>query len=369
VPQAPIPFTRGVPAADLIPVDDLRVATAHALDADPVAALSYAPGGFRPLREWIGARHDVDPGRVLIANGSLQALGFLAQHFFAADGGSAVVEAPTYDRTLRILRAAGADIHAVPLDADGIDVDRLAALLATGVRPRIVYVIPTYQNPSGACASPARRRALLELAHEHDLLLVEDDPYGLLRFEGDRIPTLHELDGGERVVYCSSFTKTIAPGVRTGYLVVPETLVKPLAVLSENAHIGPNTLAEAVVWTYCDAGRFEPNVARATEGLRLRRDAMEAALREHFPAGSRWATPHGGYFFWVDLPDGLDTTDALPAAVEQGVAYVRGADFFASAGGRSSLRLAFSACATDQIGEGIARLAGVLASRRPAAVA
>jgi 2-aminoadipate transaminase len=369
MPPAQVPFTRGVPAADLIPVDDMRAATMRALDADPIAALSYAPGGYRPLREWIGARHGTDPGRVLIANGSLQALGFLAQHFFAGDGGTAVVEAPTYDRTLKILRSAGADIRAVPLEGDGIDVDRLAELLAGGLRPHLVYVIPTYQNPSGACASLARRRALLELAHRYDLILVEDDPYGLLRFEGDAIPTLHELDGGERVIYCSSFTKTIAPGVRTGYLVVPEALVKPLAVLSENTHIGPNTLAEAIVWAYCDAGRFEPNVERATAGLRARRDAMQTALTEHFPEGSRWTTPRGGYFFWVDLPDGIDTTDALAAAIEQGVPYVKGADFFAAEGGRSSVRLAFSACATDQIGEGIARLGEVFASRRSAVTA
>ena len=368
MPAVSIPFTRGVPAADLIPVDDMRAATMRALDADPIAALSYAPGGYRPLREWIGARHGVDPGRVLIVNGSLQGLGFLARHFFAAEGGAAV-EAPTYDRTLKILRGAGADIHTVALDDGGLDVDRLAELLAGGLRPRLVYVIPTYQNPSGACASLARRQALLELAREYDLVLVEDDPYGLLRFEGEALPTLHELDGGERVIYCSSFTKTIAPGVRTGYLVLPEPLVKPLAVMSENTQIGPNTLAEAVVWAYCDAGRFEPNVARATEGLRARRDAMEAALQEHFPQGSRWTTPRGGYFFWVDLPDGIDTTDALPAAAEQGVAYVRGADFFAAEGGRSSMRLAFSACATDQIGAGIGRLAEVLGSRRAAAVA
>jgi DNA-binding transcriptional MocR family regulator len=369
MPAASIPFTRGVPAADLIPVDDMRAATARALDADPIAALSYAPGGYRPLREWIGARHGVDAGRVLITNGSLQALGFLAHHFFAGEGGAAVVEAPTYDRTLKILRGAGADIRAVPLDAEGIDVDRLAELLASGLQPRLVYVIPTYQNPSGACASVERRKALLELAREHDLILVEDDPYGLLRFEGDPVPTLHDLDGGERVIYCSSFTKTIAPGVRTGYVVLPEALVRPLAVMSENVHIGPNTLAEAVVWAYCDAGRFEPNVARATAGLRARRDAMEAALTEHFPDGSRWTTPRGGYFFWVDVPDGIDTSEALAAAVEQGVPYVRGADFFATDDGHSSLRLAFSACATDQIGEGIGRLAQVLASRRTVAAA
>ncbi len=366
--SAPISFTRGVPAPDLLPVDDMRAAAARAMDADPVGVLSYAPGGYRPLREWIGGRHGVDPGRVLIVNGSLQGLGFLARHFFAAEGGSAVVEAPTYDRTLKILRGAGADIHTVALDDGGLDVDRLAELLAGGLRPRFVYVIPTYQNPSGHCASLQRRRALVALAREHDLLLVEDDPYGLLRFEGEALPSLHELDGGERVIYCSSFTKTIAPGVRTGYLVLPEALVKPLAVMSENTQIGPNTVAEAVVWAYCDAGRFEPNVARATEGLRARRDAMETALRSHFPEGSQWTTPRGGYFFWVGLPDGIDTTDALPLAVEQGVPYVRGADFFAAEGGRSSMRLAFSACATDQIDEGIARLGALLASRRPAAL-
>jgi 2-aminoadipate transaminase len=358
-----IPFTRGVPAADLIPVDDLRAATQHALDADPVAALSYAPGGYRPLREWIGARHGADASRVLITNGSLQAIGFLAHHYFAAEGGAAVVEAPTYDRTLKILRGAGADIRSVPVGGDGLDVEALAGLLASGLRPHLIYVIPTYQNPSGACATLERRKALLELVHRYELTVVEDDPYGLLRFEGDAVPTLHELDGGERVIYCSSFTKTIAPGVRTGYVVVPEALTKPLGVLSENTYIGPNTLAEAVVWAYCDAGRFEPNVARATAGLKARRDAMEAALAEHFPEGSRWVTPQGGYFFWVELPDGVDTTEALPAAAERGVPYVRGADFFAGEGGRNAVRLAFSACATEQIGEGIERLAGVLAGR------
>jgi DNA-binding transcriptional MocR family regulator len=180
--------------------------------------------------------------------------------------------------------------------------------------------------------------------------------------------TLHELDGGEHVIYCSSFTKTVAPGVRTGYLVVPERLVKPLAVLSENTQIGPNTLAEAVLAAYCNAGRFEPNVARATAGLRTRRDAMERALRAHFPEGARWTTPRGGYFFWVELPEGVDTTDALPAAVAQGVPYVKGADFFTGEGGRDAVRLAYSACPAERIDEGIARLAGVFTSH-PAVVA
>ena len=206
----------------------------------------------------------------------------------------------------------------------------------------------------------------MALARERGVLVIEDDPYGLLRFEGEPLPTLHELDGGENVIHSSSFTKTIAPGVRTGYLLLPEHLVDPLRLLSTNTTIAPNTLAGAVVAAYCEAGRFEPNVARVIEELRARRDAMEEALRDGFPTGARWTTPAGGYFFWVELP-GIDTVAALPAAAERGVAYVRGADFCASGGGHSALRLAFSACGPDAIREGIARLGAVLeAERAPA---
>jgi len=255
----------------------------------------------------------------------------------------------------------------VPLEDDGPDLDRLEELLGASPRPRAVYLIPTYQNPSGLCTSIEKRRAIVALARERGVLVIEDDPYGLLRFEGEPLPSLHELDGGENVIHSSSFTKTIAPGVRTGYLLLPERLVDPLRLLSTNTTIAPNTLAGAVVAAYCEAGRFEPNIARVVDELRARRDAMEEALREGFPAGSRWTTPAGGYFFWVELP-GIDTVAALPAATERGVAYVQGADFCASGGGRSAVRLAFSACGPDAIREGIARLGAVLdAERSPAA--
>jgi DNA-binding transcriptional MocR family regulator len=369
---APIPFARGVPSTDLLPVDDLRAAAQEALRRDAAGALAYAPNGYGPLREWIGARHGVDPGRVLLVNGSLQGVGFLARHFFLGGAGrvEAVVEEPTYDRTITILRGYGAAIRTVGVGRDGLDVERLEEIVADGARPALVYVIPTYQNPSGATMPLAARRRLVELAREHDLLLVEDDPYSLLRFEGDPLPSLHELDGGERVVYCSSFTKTIAPGVRTGYLVMPQTLVAPFTRLSAETQIAPNSLAEAIISAYCDAGRFDPNVSRAAAALRGRRDAMEKALRAHFPPGSSWHTPTGGYFFWVELPGGIDAGAALPAAVEAGVAYVAGSDFCVSdGGGRSALRLAFSACGEDEIREGVARLGAVLAAeRRPVAL-
>jgi DNA-binding transcriptional MocR family regulator len=361
-----IPFTRGVPSADLLPVADLRAAAAAAFEADAAAVLSYAPAGYPPLRSWIAGRHGTTPDRVVVVNGSLEGVDFLARHLFADGEGTAIVEEPTYDRTLKVLRAHGARIEPVSLDDDGPALERLAELLRATPRPRAVYLIPTYQNPSGLCTSLEKRQAIVALARERGVLVIEDDPYGLLRFEGEPLPTLHELDGGENVIHSSSFTKTIAPGVRTGYLLLPERLVDPLRLLSTNTTIAPNTLAGAVVAAYCEAGRFEPNVARVIEELRARRDAMEEALRDGFPTGARWTTPAGGYFFWVELP-GIDTVAALPAAAERGVAYVPGADFCASGGGHSALRLAFSACGPDAIREGIARLGAVLeAERAPA---
>jgi 2-aminoadipate transaminase len=362
-----IPFTRGVPSADLLPIDDLRAAALAAFETDPAAVLSYAPAGYPPLRRWIADRHGTAPERVVVVNGSLEGLDFLARHLFGDGQGTAIVEEPTYDRTLKVLRAYGARIESLPLEDDGPDIDRFEALLAATPTPRCVYLIPTYQNPSGLCTSLEKRRAIVGMAREHGVLVLEDDPYSMLRFEGEPLPTLHELDGGENVIHSSSFTKTIAPGVRTGYLLLPERLVAPLQLLSTNTTIAPNTLAAAVVAAYCGAGRFEPNIARVVERLRERRDAMEEALRESFLSEARWTTPAGGYFFWVELP-GIDTGAALPAAADRGVAYIKGADFCASGGGRSALRLAFSACGPDAIREGIARLGAVLgAARAPAA--
>ena len=363
-----IPFTRGVPSADMLPVDDLREAAAQAFATDAAGALSYAPGGYAPLREWIGERHGVDAARVLLVNGSLQGVAFLAQQLFLGRSGRALVEDPTYDRTLISLRTFGATVEGVPLTGDGIDVGALERALDAGPAD-LVYTIPTFQNPAGVTLPEDGRRRLVELARAHGVLVVEDDPYGLLRFEGERLPTLHELDGGDNVIYSSSFTKTVAPGVRTGYLILPERLVGPLKAISENTIIGPNSLAEATLAAYCRAGRFEPNVERVTAMLKARRDAMEEALRRHFPAGATWTTPTGGYFYWVDLPEALDTGALLAAAAERGVPYVKGADFSCSGGGRSSLRLAFSAVPPESIGEGVARLGELLAeSLEPAAV-
>src|SRR5919109_4715493 len=198
-----ISFARGVPAPECIPANELADCARAAVERDGATVLSYgAAAGYQPLREWIAARHGVDPSRVLVTNGSLQGIAFLAERFA---GARVLVESPTYDRPLKLLAAHKADVTAVAMDDEGLDLDALEQALATGPKPAFLYTIPTFQNPSGRTLTEERRRRLVELAHAHDLLVLEDDPYGLVRFEGTPPPTLYELDGGERVIYSSSF--------------------------------------------------------------------------------------------------------------------------------------------------------------------
>ena len=357
-----ISFARGVPAPECLPVEELAECARAAIERDGRTVLSYGPGaGYAPLREWIGARHGVDAARVLLTNGSLQGFVFLAQHF--AQTGRVLVEAPTYDRPLKILRELGVEVAAIPQDEDGLDVDALEHELrnATGARPSFLYTIPTFQNPSGRTLPLDRRRRLLELAREHELLIFEDDPYGLIRFEGDRVPTLFELADGDGVLHSSSFSKTVAPGVRVGYFVFPEQLAREIELLAASTYITPVLLGEATVYEFVRSGRFEPNLERVRALLRTRRDAMLDGLESHFGDAATWSKPEGGYFIWVDFADGVDGADVLERATAAGVTLIAGSDFFPpDAGGSSSARLAFSYVSPDEITEGVRRLAAVL---------
>src|SRR5256714_3117550 len=212
-----ISFARGVPAPECIPVDELADCAREAIERDGDTGLADGPvGGYQPLREWIAERHGVEPERVLVTNGSLQGIAFLADRFA---GARVLVESPTYDRPLKLLAARGVDVTTVAMDDEGLDPQALEQALGGGSQPAFLYTIPTFQNPSGRTLATERRRRLVELAREHDLLVLEDDPYGLVRFEGEPPPTLFELDGGRRVAYSSSFSKTVAPGVRVAYLI------------------------------------------------------------------------------------------------------------------------------------------------------
>ena len=352
-------FARGAPAPECIPVS-LLADCAHAAIENDAAALAYGPvGGYGPLREWLAEQHGVAAGQVLVANGGLQALGFVAEALLAGESRRVLVEGPTYDRTLTILARLGAVVEAVAMDAEGLDPDALAAALGSGPRPAFVYTIPTFQNPSGRTLGLDRRRALVELVRERGVTLVEDDPYRLVRFDGEPLPMLHELAGGQGVVHASSFSKTAAPGLRVGYAVLPPELVGPVEAVAVSTYITPVLLGQATVWELIRRGGFFPNVERVRALLGARRNAMLAALERELPAGTSWSRPEGGYFVWADL--GVDTGELLGRAAEAGVAIVAGSDFFPGGiGGATAARLAYSFVSPAEIEEGVGRLATLL---------
>jgi 2-aminoadipate transaminase len=360
-----ISFARGAPAPECLPVQELADCARAALERDGIAVLSYgAGGGYGPLREWIAERHGVEPSRVLLTSGSLQGFVFLAETL-VRPGDRVLVEAPTYDRPLKILARLGARVEALPMDDEGLDPDGLEQALRSGDRPAFLYTIPTFQNPSGRTLSAERRSALVDISRRHELTVLEDDPYGLVRFEGTAPPTLFDLEGGERITYSSSFSKTIAPGVRVGWFVLPAELAKRLEALAVSTYISPPFISQATVLEFVRRGLFEPNVERVSGLLKARRDAMLAALDEHFPGAQR-SQPEGGYFVWLDLSDGIDAAALLEQATEAGVTFVAGRDFFPeSAGGESSLRLAYSFVSPAEISDGVGRLAAVAAASVP----
>jgi 2-aminoadipate transaminase len=339
----PISFARGVPAPECLPTAELADCARAAIERDGSTVLNYGPaGGYAPLREWIAERHGVEPAQVVVTNGSLQGFQFLAE--LLAPNGPVLVEAPTYDRPLKILAALGAEVIPVPQDDE-----------ATVDSPAFLYTIPTFQNPTGRTLPVARRERLAELTLERNLLVLEDDPYGLVRFEGTAPPTVFELAGGENVVYSSSFSKTIAPGLRVGYLVLPNRLAPQVEAAAGAAYITPALLAQATVHEFLRRGNLEPNLERVCDLLRARRDAMIGALERHLPEAT-WSDPKGGYFLWLDLPAGVETSELRA----EGVTFVPGADFFVGAGGETALRLAFSYASPAEVEEGVRRLASAV---------
>ncbi|MBM7770385.1 DNA-binding transcriptional MocR family regulator [Actinokineospora baliensis] len=358
-----ISFARGAPSLDIIDVEGLKAAADAALTKDPGAALGYGTAvGYLPLRAHLAEQHGVAENQVLVTNGSMQADAFLFDQLVTA-GAPVVVERPTYDRTLLGLRQRDADVRPVSLQVDGIDTDELAELLASGLRPTFAHIIPNFQNPAGYTLSLAKRKRLLELAEQYDFVIFEDDPYVKIRFAGESLPTMLELDEGRgRVVYASSFSKTVAPGSRVGYLVGPAALIDKIRVAATNTYISPNMLAQAIVHQFAIGGRFETAVAGVNAALAERVRVLCDALAEKLPE-AKFTAPEGGYFMWVELADGVDVAKLLPAAEERGVTFVKGTDFLLD-GGHSTMRMAYSGVRADQIPDGIARLADAVAALR-----
>ncbi|WP_433611826.1 PLP-dependent aminotransferase family protein [Dactylosporangium sp. CA-139114] len=361
-----ISFARGAPSLDIINVDGLKAAAVRAFETDPAGITAYGTSvGYLPLRTWIAEQHGVEADQVIVTNGSMQADALLFEHL-VKPGDAVIVEKPTYDRTLLNLRNLGAEVHPVTLEADGIDVAELRALLESGVRPVLAHIIPNFQNPAGVTLSAQKRAALLALAQEYGFTIFEDDPYAEIRWRGEKLPSMLSQDTAGVVVHASSFTKTIAPGLRVGYLVGPKATIAGIAKRATTIYISPSMVAEAIVHQFCVSGDVTRSIEKVSATLGERARLLGESLRKHIPDAT-FVEPDGGYFLWVELPDDIDTTELEKVAAKDfGVAVVKGSDFLLD-GGRHSVRLAFSAVLNDEVDEGVQRLAAAIeAVRKPA---
>ncbi|MER7894199.1 PLP-dependent aminotransferase family protein [Micromonospora sp. NPDC094482] len=357
-----ISFARGAPSLDIVDVEGLKAAAVRAFDADPAGVTAYGTSvGYPPLRKWIAEKHGVTPEQVLVTNGSLQADAFLFDHLIRS-GDAVVVERPTYDRTLLNLQRMGSELHGVSIQPDGLDTAELRKLLESGVRPRLAHIIPNYQNPAGVTLSLEKRRELLDLAAEYEFTIFEDDPYADIRFRGEALPSMLSLDTRNVVVHASSFTKTVCPGVRVGYLVGPTDLIADIAKNATSLYISPGMVAQAIVHQFCVSGEIDRSIETVRAALGERARVLAESLRRHIPQ-ARFVEPDGGYFLWVEFPDDVLVDRLAPAAAERGVAVVKGSDFVVD-GGQHALRLAFSAVTADKIDEGVRRLAEAVTAVR-----
>jgi 2-aminoadipate transaminase len=352
-----ISFARGAPSPDLIPVDAVRKATAKALKDDWKTALSYGVGVGHPgLCAWIAERHGLDDAdQVMVSNGSLEAGAMLFRQLLSP-GDRVVVEQPSYDRTLLLLEQLGIEFVPIPLEPDGIDVDAIEAALKDGP-VKLAHIIPNFHNPAGCTLSREKRVRLVELAAEHDFVIFEDDPYRELPFGEEPPPTMLSTDANERVVHASSFSKTVSPGVRAGYLAGPKSVIADIAEMANENYISPNMLSGSLVLELCQSGALDRNIEEVKVRLQERRDALISALGKHLPS-ARFVVPAGGYFLWADLGEGFDTVALAKKAKAAGAPFIPGADFMLN-GGETSLRFSFASVPPEFIDEGIRRIATV----------
>ena len=352
--EKPISFARGAPSLDIVDVEGLREAAERAFTEDPGGTVAYGTSiGYVPLRAWIAEQHGVDPARVIVTNGSMQADAFLFDTL-VGPGDAVIVERPTYDRTLLSLQNRGAAVTAVELEPDGIDVAAVERLLADGLRPKLAHIIPNFQNPAGYTLSREKRERLLALAADYAFTIFEDDPYVALRFQGEPLPRMLELDP-EHVVYASSFSKTVCPGIRVGYLVGPEELIDRIKLLATNTYISPSMVSESIVNQFCRSGALDRSIETVKAALQKRASTLAAALTRELPE-ARFVAPQGGYFMWVELPEGADVDAIFAEAKERGVLIVKGTDFLME-GGENTFRIAYSGVSEAEIAEGVKRLA------------
>lgn len=364
-----ISFAGGLPAPEVFPVKEFQEASNRVLEQHGAQALQYSTTeGYRPLREMI-ARHTerysvpVTAENILITSGSQQALDFIGR-LFINRGDYVVVESPTYLGALQAWNAYGAQYISVPSDEHGMIVDKLEEALRVG--PKFIYILPNFQNPSGSTLALERRKRLILLADQYGVPIIEDDPYGQLRYDGEHLPSVVYLDsqyrndGGNEysgnVIYLSTFSKLLAPGLRVAWVIAPPEVIRKLVMTKQAADLHTSSINQYVAYEVAKGGFLNEHVKVIRATYKERRDVMLEMMDEMFPAEVKWTRPQGGMFLWSKLPDGVDAAEILKEAVQRKVAFVPGAAFHPNGGGGNTLRINFSYSAPDTIREGITRL-------------
>jgi 2-aminoadipate transaminase len=367
-----ISLAGGLPDTSTFPPGTFAAQMTRIAQESAAEALQYGPTeGFAETVDCIlqvmGAEGMLpDPDDVIVTTGGQQAIDLICKTL--VDPGDVVVcEAPTYPGAVPVFCSYQADIVQIECDSEGMRVEELEAVLARldreGRRPKFVYSVPSFQNPAGVTLSLERRRRLVELARQRELLIVEDNPYGLLRFGGDPMPPLYQLDGGDFVIYVGTFSKILSPGIRLGWAVAPPPVMEKIVLGKQAADLCTSTLTQYFVREYFAEGRWREYVASLVEIYRRRRDTMLDSLEEHFPAQATWTEPQGGLFIWATLPDYIDTGDLLAKALREDVAFVPGQAAYVDERGRSSMRLNFSGVGEDAIREGVRRIGKAIAEQ------
>ncbi len=366
-----ISLAGGLPDTSTFPPELFAKVTAQMAATVTARALQYAPTeGLSATKEVIAevmaaeGTDGIDPDDVLVTTGGQQVIDLVCKTL--VDPGDVIIaEAPTYPGAVPAFSAYQADVVQIDLDEDGMKIDLLEETLdrleAEGRRPKFIYTIPNFHNPGGVTMSLPRRQRLVSIARERELLVLEDNPYGLLRYEGEPLPTLRSLDGGDFVIYLGTFSKILAPGLRIGWAVAPRPVLQKMNVGKQGADLNSSSMTQLFVAEYFSIpGQWRAYLDSLRELYRGRRDVMLEALTEHFPPEATWSVPHGGLFLWVTLPDYIDTTDLLARALQENVAFVPGRAAYLDGRGGSSMRMNFSMVGDADIREGVRRIGEVI---------
>ncbi len=366
-----ISFAGGLPSPKAFPIEDIKNICNKVLTENGETALQYcATEGVTKLREAIAQRMnskgmDVTYKNILVTTGSQQGLDLIGKTFLNT-GDTVIVGAPTYLGGTNAFNSYRAKMEGIKLDDDGMNPDLLADKLRSlnlhGSNPKLLYIIPSFQNPSGVTLPENRRKKILDIAHEYDVLIIEDNPYSELRYDGTPLNTIYSIDKENRTVYLGTFSKVLSPGLRIAWTVAPQELMNKLIITKQASDLCSNTFGQYMAYEYLAQGLIDPHIETIKTIYREKRDTMLASLKKHFPKGTTWTKPEGGMFIWATLPEYIDTSLMIEKAIENKVAYVAGAAFHADRSGKNCMRLNYTYATLDQIDIGIKKLAATIKS-------